>query len=113
MPYIDIRTTKKVDDATRNKLQTEIANIMELIPGKNAGNTTISINDNYTMYREYKQIEAVFIDIRLYKESLFEDKSKFAEKLFSVIEDVLNTPPSLVQMNFMEQQCWASNGDLF
>ena len=113
MPYIDIRVSKSVDIASRDKLQAEIAGIMELIPGKNAGNTTICISDGHTIYRDRQPIEAVFIDIRLYKESSTDSKSVFAERLFSVIENELSIPPSHVQMNFVELPCWASNGSLF
>jgi len=113
MPYIDIRISKPVSITQKEKLQSEIAGIMELIPGKNAGNTTICITDNQTIYRDTKPIEAAFVDIRLYKESPFDSKSVFAGKLFSIIENDLGIPPSNVSMNFLEMPCWASNGNLF
>ena len=113
MPHIDIRVSKPVDAELRNKLQTEIAGSMELIPGKTAANTVICISDNCTMYRDAQPIEAAFIDIRLYKESPTENKKEFAEHLFSIIESVLNIPLSHVQMNFIKLPCWASNGNFF
>ena len=112
MPYIDIRITKTVDATSRDKLQTKIARIMELIPGKNAGNTTICISDNYTMYKNNLPIEAAFIDVRLFKESPTDSKRAFAKSLFSIFENELGLPPSKVQMNFVELPCWAANGDL-
>ena len=113
MPYIDIRISKSIDIEQKNKLQSEIAGIMEIIPGKNAGNTTICISDNHTIYRDTKSIEAAFIDIRLYKESPTDSKSMFAERLFNIFQNELNIPPSHVLMNFVELPCWASNGNLF
>ncbi|MDR2569532.1 MAG: hypothetical protein LBD23_04435 [Oscillospiraceae bacterium] len=113
MPYINIQVSKPVDNTTRYKLQSEIADSMEIIPGKNAGNTTICISDNYTMYRDSTPIEAVFVDIRLYKESSTDSKSDFANRLFTIIENVLNITPSCVQINFVELPCWASNGNFF
>ena len=94
-------------------LQKEIAGSMEIIPGKNAANTVICISDNYTMYRDTQSFEAVFVDIRLYKESPTENKKEFAERLFVIFEKVLNILPSHVQMNFVELPCWASNGNFF
>ena len=113
MPYIDIRISKPLDITQKNKLQAEIVGIMELIPGKNAGNTTICISDNHTIYRDTKPIESAFIDIRLYKESPTDSKRTFAEHLFGIFENELGIPPSLVQMNFIELPYWAANGDLF
>ena len=113
MPYIDIRVSKPVDAATKNELQMEIAEIMELIPGKNAENTTICISDNHSIYRNRQSIEAIFADVRLYKESPTESKRIFAEHLFCIFENRLGIPASHIQMNFVELPCWASNGDLF
>jgi len=113
MPHIDIRISKAVDAGTKAKLQEEIANSMELIPGKTADNTLICVSDNYAMYRGLQPIEAAFADIRLYKESPEENKKKFAERLFAIMEDVLNIQPSHVQMNFTELPCWASGGKYF
>jgi len=113
MPYIDIRISKPVNITQKNKLQSEIAGIMEIIPGKNAGNTTICISDNHTIYRDTKPIEAAFVDIRLYKESSTESKGLFAERLFSIFEKELGIQPSHVSMNFVELPCWASNVKLF
>ena len=113
MPYIDIRISKSVDIAQKNKLQSEIAGIMEMIPGKNAGNTTICISDNHAIYRDTKPIEAAFIDIRLYKESPTDSKGIFAERLFGILENELGIPPSHVVMNFVELPSWATNGKLF
>jgi len=113
MPYIDIRVSKPLDLATRNKLQTEISGSMELIPGKNSANTTICISDNYTIYKDGQPIDSAFIDVRLYRESPTDSKRTFAERLFAIFESELSLPPSNVQINFVELPCWASNGELF
>jgi len=113
MPFINIQVSKPIDNTTRDKLQTEIAGIMELIPGKNSGNTTICISDNYTIYKDKQPIVAAFIEIRLYKESPEESKSLFADSLFKIVESVIDIPPSFVQMNFVELPNWASNGKFF
>jgi len=113
MPYIDIRISKSINITQKNKLQLEIADIMELIPGKNAGNTTICISDNHTIYRNKQSIETAFIDVRLYKESPTESKSIFSKRLFDIFEKELGISPSYVTINFVELPCWASNGELF
>lgn len=113
MPHIDIKISKPVNTEAIDKLQREIANNMEIIPGKTSANTVICISDNYSMYRDSQPITAAFIDIRLYKESPVEAKKAFAEKMFNIFEAVLDIPPTHVQINFVELPCWASNGNFF
>ena len=45
MPHIDIRVSKPVDSHARDMLQKAIAGSMEIIPGKTAASTVISISD--------------------------------------------------------------------
>ena len=113
MPYINIRSSKPMNEQKKEELQSKIVEIMPTIPGKNSGNTIIGIVDSFTMYNDLKPVEAVFIDIRLYKESPEESKKEFVQKLTGIIGEVLGIPPKCVHMNFFEQANWATNGDYF
>ena len=113
MPYITINVSKPVDMKTRDNLQKKIANVIEVIPGKNASNTTINIAESCTIYNNTQPIEAAFVDVRLYKSSPEESKKAFAEEMFGILESTLDIPPSNVSMNFTEQPNWAANGSYF
>jgi len=113
MPFISIRVSKNLDDTNKNELQSKIVDIMELIPGKNADNTTICISDEYSIYNKKAPVEVAFIEVRLYKESPLDSKRTFAEHLFGIVENTINIPPSNVHINFLEFENWAANGELF
>ena len=113
MPHLDIRSSKPICEATRNELQLEIGKIMPVIPGKTVSNTLISIADNYIMYKDAQALEAVFVDIRLYKASPEESKAEFAKQLTKLLEAKLKVPPVNIQMNFVELPSWTVNGDYF
>ena len=110
MPHMNICISKPVDKQTKNTLQTEIGNIMSTIPGKNISNTLFCICDCCVMYKDGQQLEGVFTDVRLFKNSPDESKKEFSMKLFEIYEKVLGIPPSNVQINFIEMPNWASNG---
>ena len=113
MPFLDIRSSKPIDGPTRNKLQLEIGKLMPIIPGKNVSNTLICISDNYAMYKDAEAKEAIFVDVRLYKNSPEESKKEFAKEFTGLLETVLGIPPSAIQMNFVELPNWAVNGEYF
>jgi len=113
MPYLDIRSSKPIDGPTRNTLQLEIGKLIEIIPGKNVSNTIICIADNYTMYKDAQPFEAIFVDIRLYKNSPEESKKEFAKQFTVLLEELIKVPQSNIQMNFVEMPSWAVNGDYF
>jgi phenylpyruvate tautomerase PptA (4-oxalocrotonate tautomerase family) len=110
MPILNICIGKRVSDEIKNDLQKEIGSAISVIPGKTIENTVIMINDNYSMYNNGEKVEKVFVDIRLYKSSSEESKKAFSEKLFSIFDKVLDTPPNHIQINYIELANWASNG---
>ena len=113
MPQLNINIGKKLDESTKNKLQLEIGNNMEILPGKNIGNTMICINDGLSMFKNGVPIDGIFTDVRLYKSSPEENKKQFAEKLFSIFENILGVKSDAVYMNFTEMPSWASGGNYF
>jgi len=113
MPYVDIRSSKPIDKPTRNALQLEIGKIMPTIPGKDVSNTLISICDCCTMYKDTRPAEAVFIDVRMYKQSPEDAKRAFVKKITALVVDILQVPANGVNLNFTEQPAWAVGGDYF
>ena len=113
MPQINITLAKQPDDKTKDALQLEIAQNMEILPGKNIGNTTISICGGCAMFRNGKPHDGAFIDVRLYKNSPEESKKEFAEKLFSIFKAMLDIEPECIAINFIELPNWASGGRYF
>jgi len=111
MPFINVNVGKPINYETKVKFQKEIAENISLIPGKNAGNTVICITDCCVIFKNGEPFEGIFVDIRLYKSSPEEAKKAFAEKLFTIIEDVLKIPPERAQFNFIEMPVWVSNGN--
>lgn len=113
MPYLDIRSSKPIDGPTRDALQLEIGKIITVIPGKNVSNTLICFMDNYSMYKDRQPIDAIFVDVRMYKTSAEEDKKEFVKALTTLLSETLDIPPPHIQLNFLEQPNWAVNGDYF
>jgi len=112
MPHLNIMISKPVDAETKDILQKEIANNIDVIPGKNAGNTSICIFESCTMFKNLQPFEAAFVDVRLFKESPMESKKEFSIRLFSIFDSVLKIPQANLQINFVEMPCWGSNGNL-
>ena len=113
MPFVDIKSSKAIDHATRNVLQEEIVKIMPLIPGKDATNTLFAISDNYSMFKEHQPVDAVFVEVRMYKQSPHDAKKSFVSAITPIFEKVLGVQPKYVNLNFTEMDTWAVGGDYF
>ena len=113
MPFVDIKSSKPIDAKTRNVLQEEIVKIMPVIPGKDETNTLFCISDHYAMFKQHEAVEAVFVEVRMYKQSPEEAKAEFVKQITPIFDKVLGIPAPMVNLNFTEMDKWAVNGDYF
>lgn len=111
MPYLDIRTTKKVAPAVAEKLQVEIGKIMPTIPGKTVANTLISIGDGFVTFKNGAQVDSVFVDVRMLKVSPEDSKKAFVEKITPIFEEILEVSREHIHLNFTEKENWGIGGE--
>ena len=110
MPLININTTKKLSDSTKNALQTELAENISVFPGKTKEFTTINIIDGCSMYKNGQSLNGAFIEIRIFRNTTEQAKEEFTSRLFDITSRILETQPSEVHINYFEMQEWGVGG---
>ena len=114
MPFVNITSAKKIDDETKAELNSRIGEIMPVIPGKNADNTLLCINDGVSIFMKGKPNDGVFVSVQVYKKSPEDAKKEFSRKIYEILKDIPGLDPeSCLYMNFTEFENWAANGDYF
>lgn len=111
MPYISVSTQKKLTENKKDALAQELCNLITIIPGKEAKDLMIGINDGYTFYfGDMKLKNGVFLDIRCFGQAEKEYNAQFVEEVFLVLERLLGTPKEQVYMNLSEHHVWGAQG---
>jgi len=114
MPYVNITTAKKLDEASKAELYSKIGALMPVLPGKSIDNTLVCINDGASLFMKGKPNNGVFVSVQCYKNSPEESKKEFSEKFYEVLKDFLKIDDeSCVYMNFIEFENWSANGNYF
>lgn len=114
MPYVNITTAKKLDDATKNRLYAKIGELMPALPGKNLDNTLVCLSGGADMFMRGKPNGGVFVSVQCYKQSPEANKKDFSEKIYEALKEILELgPDDCVYMNFTEFETWAANGKYF
>ena len=110
MPQININISKKLSDETKNALQIEIANSIDMLPGKTKEVLTVCIIDSCSIYKNSQMIDGAFIDIRVFQNTTKQGKNDFTNCLFDIVNRILNIPHNQMNINFIELQDWGSSG---
>jgi hypothetical protein len=113
MPYIDVKISNKLNLQETDTMKAKLGELITLIPGKTEEVLMVGINPGYTIYFSgEKKDKAAYVNICLYKESGFEYKAAFAEKVFEFFEKEYGVTKNNLFMTFSEYGAWGFNGTL-
>lgn len=113
MPYIEVNMSSTLSEQGKETLKTTLGELITLIPGKTESGLMICINDSSTIYFAGERKEKVaYINIKLYKDSEFQNKNKFTEKIFEFFENEFDINNNSLYINFDTYDSWGFGGSL-
>ncbi|MDR1077539.1 MAG: hypothetical protein LBL55_02525 [Propionibacteriaceae bacterium] len=110
MPYVHVRVGRALTDPERDALADQLGRSIELIPDKSFAKTMIDIDDDCRIYRGGRRTTCAFIETQMRRPNSTEVKSDYAERLFTVCQDVLGLPNDQVYLTVVEVDHWGSSG---
>ncbi len=112
MPYINVTTSVKMTENQKTELKTRIGAKISIIEGKEEAKLIINFADGSEMYmRGQKDDKIAFINVKLFRNSKFEDKSAFVTEMYSTIKDILDVEKTNAYINVEEYLEWGTQGE--
>lgn len=112
MPYICVNLTGTLTDQQKDELKRGLGEKIALIPGKSEKALMVDISENHTMYFQGEKRPLAFVDVRCYKSAAFEDKKRFTEAAFEVVEQVTGLTADDIYLSCGEYDTWGTKGSL-
>lgn len=113
MPYIELKTSVKLNEEKKTELKTVLGEIVTLIPGKTEAVTMIGLLDEFELYLGGTKLErGAYVEVKMYKEASFESKAVLTEAIFKLLKDSLGIENSDAYVTFFEQPQWGAKGSL-
>lgn len=114
MPFINLRTTKKLNDDLKEKLKSEFGNSISMLPGKSEQWLMVSLNDDCSLYFQGKNNDDIaFIEVKIYGKSSSDSYNKLTNKLTTIVSSLLNINSSNIYVEYEETPYWGYNGHNF
>jgi phenylpyruvate tautomerase PptA (4-oxalocrotonate tautomerase family) len=112
MPYIQVNTSKKLNEQDKDAIKSKLGELISILPGKSESVLMVGVNDSDAMYFGGEKKDLAFVDVRLFKESDFESKSRFTEAVFLFLKQKLGIAEENVFLSIGEYNTWGHNGRL-
>lgn len=113
MPYIETALSQPLDHAHKETLKSALGELISIIPGKSESVLMIHIKDQAELFFAGEKDEPMaYMVIKLFKESAFEHKAAFTEKVFALMEQEFGVSGDNFFLNIETHECWGYGGTL-
>lgn len=112
MPFISVKTNRKINDEKKNKIKSELGQAISIIPGKSESWLMVEIEDEKCMYFRGSSSEAIaFVEIKLFGSA----PASAYDKLTAEVTDIMskNADSEEVYVKYEEVNTWGYNGGNF
>ncbi len=114
MPFIDVKLTKKVNDAEAEAIKSELGKMIEVFPGKSENWLMCCIDGDKKIYfRGDASEDSAFIEVKLFGGVNPDSADKFTALICDFFKNTLNIDSSRVYVRFEGGNDWGWNGSNF
>jgi len=112
MPYINVNISKKLNEDDKDALKSKLGALISILPGKTEDVLMVGISDGYSMYFSGQKKDTAFVEVRLYKQSDFDSKSRFTKEVFKFFEEKFGIDGGSLFLCIAEYDSWGFKGNL-
>ncbi len=114
MPFIDVKLTKKLNDAQENSMKSELGKLIEAFPGKSESWLMCSIDSGKKIWFKGDNSEdSAFVEVKLFGTVDPVASDSFTADLCNYFNNELGISPLRVYVRFEGGTDWGWNGSNF
>ena len=112
MPFISVSVSNALTKDQKDEIKSRLGQLIEILPTKSEKGLMVDISDNHSIYYAGEEMKnAAFIDLRLYKESPFDEKGAFFNQTCEMLSSVAGIDIGSIYFNVFELANWGSKGN--
>ena len=113
MPFVNVKTSVKVEDAKKDVLETKITKAITTLPGKSESHLMCAVEDNVSMMFHGDKAPTAFVEVKILGKSTRAAYEKLTERICGIMSEELGVDPTFCYVKFEEIENWGFNGFLF
>jgi len=112
MPYIKLRTNKKIEEETKNAIKTQLGEDISIL-GKSENWLMVDLSSNEDMYFKGNKEDIAYIEVNIYGRSDTSHYNLMTEAITNNINKNLGINPDKIYVSYFETTNWGWNGKNF
>ena len=113
MPFINVKTSAKVDEAKKNTIEQKLTDSITLLPGKSSNYFMCAVEDEISFMFHGDKAPSAFGEVKIYGKSTREGYEKLTERICSILDEEIGISPDYCFVKFEEVANWGFNNFMF
>ena len=113
MPFIDIKTNKKVSEEAFDTVRAALDELITVFPGKSKAWLMTSITDDCRMTFSGSAEPCAMVEVKLFGEPKRAYCESFAKEVCQLLSKALDIPKTRIYVKFEGCELWGFSGQLF
>jgi len=110
MPYINLKTTKKLDTGATEALKKALGEAIALIPGKSERWLMINLEGECTMALAGEMDNCAMLEVEIFGKASNDAYDALTKKLCELVNETIGIPADRVYVKYAEVGHWGYNG---
>ena len=110
MPYINLKTTEKLDTGATEALKSALGEAIALIPGKSERWLMINLDGECTMALSGEMGKCAMLEVEIFGKATSEAYDALTKRLCDTVSNVLDIPSDRIYIKYAEVGHWGYNG---
>ena len=112
MPFISVKTNRKINEEKRLELKSELGKAISIIPGKSENWLMVDIEDGRNLYfRGSGSEDIVFAEVKIFGGASRQVYDKLTERLTDILRETAGAEE--IYIKYEEAETWGYNGGNF
>lgn len=113
MPFINVKTSVKLDDAKKDVIEQKLTDSINLLPGKTASYFMCSVEDGRSMMFHGDKAPTAFVEVKIFGKSTRAAYEKLTGRICEILDEEAGVDPSFCYVKYEEVENWGFNGFMF
>lgn len=113
MPFINVKTSVKVDDIKKEVIENRLTNSISILPGKTSSYFMCAVEDNISMMFHGDKKPAAFVEVKIFGKSTGDAYEKLTAEICTILNEEIGVAPDYCYVKFEEVENWGFNNFMF
>ena len=113
MPFINVKTSVKVDDNKKTAIEQKLTNSISLLPGKSSSYFMCAVEDGISFMFHGDKAPTAFVEVKIFGKSTREGYEKLTERICAILDEEIGVSPDFCFVKFEEVANWGFNNFMF